>query len=136
MKNELTVDDKLLALLPAHSPTILSINKTINIEAARATNCKRLSCQESVQCCKHLVKVTQIAVLNSMDAVTSSKVVTKFQTVVNGELQHQLGSRNIRLGMTLYLPLSTACGSPIQAAACVTHLSSVSSVPTGHNEMC
>lgn len=57
-----------------------------------------------------------------------------FQTV--SELQHQLGSRNIYLGMTLYLPLSTARGSPIQAAACVTHLSSVSSVPTGHNEMC
>lgn len=68
MENELTVDDKLLALIPAHSPAILGINKTINIEAARATNCKRLSCQESVQCCKYLGEVTQIAVLNGMGA--------------------------------------------------------------------
>lgn len=83
VKNELTVDNKLLALLPAHSPAILSINKTINIEASRATNCKRLSCQESVQCCKHLVEVTQIAVLNGMDAVTSSKVVITFKPLVN-----------------------------------------------------
>lgn len=53
-KNKLTVDDKLLALLFAHASAILSINKPINIRAARAANCKRLPGQETIQGRKHL----------------------------------------------------------------------------------
>lgn len=44
--NNLTVDNKLLALLLSHASAILSINKPVNIRAARAADCKRLTCQE------------------------------------------------------------------------------------------
>ena len=99
---KLTVHNKLLALLFAHSPAKLRVNKPVHVKAARASNCKWLPCQETVEGGKHL-----------------------------GEVKgHRTREETLMLHLSQWSFLSSAV-----SYSSFTHLSSVFSVPAGHDQM-
>lgn len=123
MENKLTVDNKLLALLPAHALAILGINKPVNIRAARATNCKGLPRQETIQGCKHLGEV------KGYRNRGVRQVIMSFYMDTCKESSSEVTSEDV--AETFILTLTCLFLQPAE----FTDLSSISSVPAGHDEM-